>query len=146
METMYFVLGMLSIVAVAFVAVVVWGLLKIKKQESEIKMLNRMNEDTHRLIYSMVEDVNRRINIEIQNLDQVVSNNRREFLDETRELNQTFSRRVEDIWAGFRDIRNEMVELSKSDVDLSKSYTDSRIDKLIDTYFDVVGAKKQIIK
>ena len=146
METMYFVLGMLSIVAVAFVAVVVWGLLKIKKQESEIKMLNRMNEDNHRLIYSMVEDVNRRINIEIQNLDQVVSNNRREFLDETRELNQTFSRRVEDIWAGFRDIRNEMVELSKSDVDLSKSYTDSRIDKLIDTYFDVVGAKKQIIK
>lgn len=146
METMYFVLGMLSIVAVAFVAVIVWGLLKIKKQESEIKMLNRMNEDNHRLIYSMVEDVNRRINIEIQNLDQVVSNNRREFLDETKELNQHFSRRVEDVWGVFRDIRNEMVELSKSDVDLSKSYTDSRIDKLIDTYFDVVGAKKQIIK
>ena len=143
---MYFVLGMLSIVAVAFVAVIVWGLLKIKKQESEIKMLNRMNEDNHRLIYSMVEDVNRRINIEIQNLDQVVSNNRREFLDETKELNQQFSRRVEDIWTGFRDIRNEMVELSKSDVDLSKSYTDSRIDKLIDTYFDMVSTKKQIIK
>ena len=82
----------------------------------------------------------------LQNLDQVVSNNRREFLDETKELNQQFSRRVEDIWSGFRDIRNEMVELSKSDVDLSKSYTDSRIDKLIDTYFDMVSAKKQIIK
>ena len=146
METMYFVLGMLSIVAVAFVAVVVWGLLKIRKQESEIKMLNRMNEDNHRLIYSMVEDVNRRINIEIQNLDQVVSNNRREFLDETKELNQHFSRRLEDVWGVFRDIRNEMVELSKSDVELSKSYTDSRIDKLIDTYFDMVSAKKQIIK
>lgn len=146
METMYFVLGMLSIVAVAFVAVVVWGLLKIKKQESEIKMLNRMNEDNHRLIYSMVEDVNRRINIEIQNLDQVVSNNRREFLDETKELNQQFSRQVEDVWGGFRDIRNEMVELCKSDVELSKSYTDSRVDKLIDTYFDMVSAKKQIIK
>jgi len=146
METMYFVLGMLSIVAVAFVAVIVWGLLKIRKQESEIKMLNRMNEDNHRLIYSMVEDVNRRINIEIQNLDQVVSNNRREFLDETKELNQHFSRRLEDVWGVFRDIRNEMVELSKSDVELSKSYTDSRIDKLIDTYFDIVSAKKQIIK
>ena len=146
MESLYFVLGMLSILAVAFVAVVVWGLLKIKKQEDEIKMLNRMNEDNHRLIYSMVEDVNRRINIEIQNLDQVVSNNRREFLDETKELNQHFSRRLEDVWGVFRDIRNEMVELSKSDVELSKSYTDSRIDKLIDTYFDVVGAKKQIIK
>ena len=146
METMYFVLGMLSIVAVAFVAVIVWGLLKIKKQESEIKMLNRMHEDNHRLIYSMVEDVNRRIDRDIENINQILSINRREFLDETKELNQQFSRRVEDIWTGFRDIRNEMVELSKSDVDLSKSYTDSRIDKLIDTYFDMVSAKKQIIK
>ena len=50
METMYFVLGMLSIVAVAFVAVVVWGLLKIRKQEDEIKLLKGLNEDTHRLV------------------------------------------------------------------------------------------------
>ena len=146
METMYFVLGMLSIVAVAFVAVIVWGLLKIKKQESEIKMLNRMHEDNHRLIYSMVEDVHRKINKENENLTITMSTDRREFLDETRELNQTFSRRVEDIWGVFREIRNEMVELSKSDVELSKSYTDSRIDKLIDTYFDMVSTKKQIIK
>ena len=117
METMYFVLGMLSIVAVAFVAVVVWGLLKIRKQETIIRdMMLRMDEMP------------------------------RQLHDEAREINQNFSRRVEDIWITFRDIRNEMVELSKSDVDLSKSYTDSRIDKLIDTYFDMVSAKKQIIK
>ncbi len=61
-------------------------------------------------------------------------------------MSSNFDRRVDDFWSGFRDIRNEMVELSKSDVDLSKSYTDSRIDKLIDTYFDMVSTKKQIIK
>ena len=143
---MYFVLGMLSIVAVAFVAVVVWGLLKIKKQEDEIKMLNRMNEDNHRLIYSMVEDVNRRVNREVESINQVISTDRREFSEEMRRMSSNFDRRVDDVWGNFRDIRNEMVELSKSDVDLSKSYTDSRIDKLIDTYFDIVGAKKQIIK
>jgi len=146
METMYFVLGMLSIVAVAFVAVVVWGLLKIKKQEDEIKMLHKLNEDNHRLIYSMVEDVNRRIYKEIESINQVISTDRREFSEEMRRMSSNFDRRVDDVWGGFRDIRNEMVELSKSDVDLSKSYTDSRIDKIIDTYFDMVSAKKQIIK
>jgi hypothetical protein len=146
METMYFVLGMLSIVAVAFVAVVVWGLLKIKKQEDEIKMLHKLNEDNHRLIYSMVEDVNRRVNREVENINQVISTDRREFVEETRRITSNFDRRVDDVWGGFRDMRNEMVELSKSDVELSKSYTDSRIDKLIDTYFDMVSAKKQIIK
>ena len=146
METMYFVLGMLSIFAVAFVAVVIWGLLKIKKQEDEIKMLHKLNEDNHRLIYSMVEDVNRRIYKEVENFNQVISTDRREFGEEMRRMSSNFDRRVDDFWSGFRDIRNEMVELSKSDVDLSKSYTDSRIDKLIDTYFDMVSAKKQIIK
>jgi hypothetical protein len=70
----------------------------------------------------------------------------RQFYDETRNITQTFDRRIDDVWGSFRDIRNEMVELNKSDVELSKSYTDSRIDKLIDTYFDMVGVKKQIIK
>lgn len=114
---MYFVLGMLSIVAVAFVAVVVWGLLKIKNQQRSIEILQ-------------------------QRLDEMP----RQFYDETRNITQTFDRRIDDVWGGFRDIRNEMVELCKSDVELSKSYTDSRVDKLIDTYFDMVSAKKQIIK
>ena len=146
MESLYFVLGMLSIVAVAFVAVVVWGLLKIRKQEDEIKLLKGLNEDTHRLVYEVKNEIRQKIDRDIENIHQILSNDRREFVDETKELNRQFSQQVVDIWTGFRDIRNEMVELSKSDVDLSKSYTDSRIDKLIDTYFDMVSAKKQIIK
>ena len=146
METMYFVLGMLSIVAVAFVAVVVWGLLKIRKQEDEIKLLKGLNEDTHRLVYEVKNEIRQKIDRDIENIHQILSNDRREFVEETRRISSNFDRRVDDFWGGFRDIRNEMVELSKSDVDLSKSYTDSRIDKLIDTYFDMVSAKKQIIK
>ena len=58
---MYFVLGMLSIVAVAFVAVVVWGLLKIKKQQDEIKLLKGLNEDTHRLVYEVKNEIRQKI-------------------------------------------------------------------------------------
>ena len=114
---MYFFLGVLTVVAAIVAGVITWGLLKINKQQRSIEILQ-------------------------QRLDEMP----RQFYDETRNITQTFDRRFEDVWGIFRDIRNDVVELSKSDVELSKSYTDSRIDKLIDTYFDMVGAKKQIIK
>ena len=117
METMYFVLGMLSIVAAAFVVTVIWGLLKIKNQQRSIEILQ-------------------------QKLDEMP----RQFYDETRNITQTFDRRIDDVWGNFSNVERAFHECDKSISEISKSYTDSRIDKLIDTYFDMVGAKKQIIK
>ena len=37
METMYFVLGMLSIIAAAIIAVIVWGIVKINKLTFQMK-------------------------------------------------------------------------------------------------------------
>jgi len=117
METMYFVLGMLSIVAVAFVATVIWGLLKIKNQQRSIDILQ-------------------------QRLDEMP----REFYSSSRDMTQQIDKRFDDVWGQFREMRGDTHEMDKGILDSSKSYTDSRIDKLIDTYFDMVGAKKQIIK
>ena len=117
METMYFVLGMLSIVAAAFVVTVIWGLLKIKNQQRSIDILQ-------------------------QRLDEMP----RQFYDETRNITQTFDRRIDDVWGNLSNVERAFHEYDKSILESSKSYTDSRIDKLIDTYFDMVGAKKQIIK
>jgi hypothetical protein len=50
------------------------------------------------------------------------------------------------VWGNFSNVERTFHECDKSILEISKSYTDSRIDKLIDTYFDMVGAKKQIIK
>ena len=49
METMYFVLGMLSIVAAAIIAVIVWGIVKINKLTLELK-------STHEWIQSNTRD------------------------------------------------------------------------------------------
>ena len=117
METMYFVLGMLSIVAAAFVAIVIWGLLKIKNQQRSIDILQ-------------------------QRLDEMP----REFYSSSRDMTQQIDKRFDDVWGQFREMRGDTHEMDKGILDSSKSYTDSRIDKLIDTYFDMVGAKKQIIK
>jgi len=117
METMYFVLGMLSIVAAAFVVTVIWGLLKIKNQQRSIEILQ-------------------------QRLDEMP----RQFYEDTRGMTQHIDKRFDDIWGNFQEVRRDMHEYDKNHFESSKSYTDSRIDKLIDTYFDMVGAKKQIIK
>jgi len=124
METMYFVLGVLTVVAAAVVAIVTWGLLKIKNQQRSIEILQ-------------------------QRLDEMP----RQFYDEIRNITQTYDKRFDDVWGqfgevrrDFGDARRDIHEMDKGILESSKSYTDSRIDKLIDTYFDMVGAKKQIIK
>ena len=65
METMYFVLGMLSIIGVIFVALVVWGIVKInglskaiKQHEIEISNLNRTIWENH---HELREGLNRRM-------------------------------------------------------------------------------------
>lgn len=83
METIYFVLGMLSIVGAIFIATIVWGVVKINKlikiirnQEDWIvnndryvhesftdlrKDMSRDFDDTHRRIVSVSEELNRNI-------------------------------------------------------------------------------------
>jgi uncharacterized protein HemX len=117
METMYFFLGVLTVVAAIAAGVITWGLLKINKQQRSIETLQ-------------------------QRLDEMP----REFYSSSRDMTQHIDKRFDDVWGQFGEMRRDIHEMDKSILESSKSYTDSRIDKLIDTYFDMVGAKKQIIK
>jgi len=120
METMYFILGMFTMVALAFVCVIVVGLLKIRKQEKQIN------------------DLKETVNYERNSLDR--------HLQDIFRSREDFERNVWD------SIRNNMNDLDKQ-FDLikkeSNSYTDSRIDKLIDTYFEfknINKSNKELIK
>jgi len=104
METTSFVLGMLSIVAVAFMAVIVWGIVKINKLTFEMKA-------THEWIDNGTRDRD-------YNLQQVY----RKFDETDRNISLEYER-----------IYSQIAE--------SRSYTDSRIDKVLGT----TGAK-QLIK
>jgi len=104
METTSFVLGMLSIIAVAFMAVIVWGIVKINKLTFELKA-------THEWIDNGTRDRD-------YNLQQVY----RKFDETDRNISLEYER-----------IYNQIAEC--------RSYTDSRIDKVLST----TGAK-QLIK
>ena len=62
METMYFVLGMLSIIAAAIVSVLVWGIVKINKQQQSLNNMQRVMEEASR-------ELNERLNVVYRDLD-----------------------------------------------------------------------------
>ena len=115
METTYFVLGMLSVVALIFIGVIAWGMFKISKQQTQIGNLQEDIQGLVRTISQEIEDTTRRIDSERQNIQS-----------DFREYNDRLERQLTDIWRATADSIKE-----------SNSYTDKRIDKLIDTYFDI---------
>ena len=119
METTYFVLGMLSVVALIFIGVIAWGMFKINKQQTEIETLKENNQGLLRTISQEIEYTTRRIDNERQNIQS-----------EFREYNDRLERQLTDIWRGMDTRFTDSIKESNS-------YTDKRIDKLIDTYFDI---------
>ena len=119
METTYFVLGMLSIIGVIFVALMVWGIVKIngllkksKQQEEEINNLSRTLWENH---HDLREDLNRRMD----NMDHHAN-------DYIKDLNRELDLKFKDTF---------------DEIGHTRSYIDSRIDKVTGT----LGAK-QVIK
>lgn len=110
--TYYFVLGMLSVVALIFIGVIAWGMFKISKQQTEIGNLQEDIQGLVRTISREIEDTTRRIDSERQYIQFGV-----------KEHNDRLEREITNIWRSMTDSISE-----------SNSYTDKRIDKLIDTY------------
>lgn len=119
METTYFVLGMLSVFALIFIGVIALGMFKIRKQQTQIEDLQKDIQGLVRTISQEIEYTTRRIDDE-----------RRSVYSDFRENNDRLERQITDIWRG---MDNRITDSIKE----SNSYTDKRIDKLIDTYFDI---------
>ena len=123
METIYFVLGMLSIVGAAFVAITVWGVVKITKLLKAIKRQEEwiMNNDRNMYenIHRMREEFDRRSDDFARERDK-----------RTEELQREIDKRTEEL---DRDINDRATNII--------SYVDSRVDKAL----GLAGAK-QVIK
>jgi len=123
METIYFVLGMLSIVGAAFVAITVWGVVKITKLLKAIKRQEEwiMNNDRNMYenIHRMREEFDRRSDDFARERDK-----------RTEELQREIDKRTEELDRNINDKATNII-----------SYVDSRVDKAL----GLAGAK-QVIK
>lgn len=116
---MYFVLGMLSIIAAAIVSVMVWGIVKINKQQQWLDRIQREFNEAPRELHTRFADAHRELD------DRASWIHRR--IDETdAALNRRMDQDNEHIYREIADCR---------------AYIDSRIDKTLGTI-----STKQLIK
>ncbi len=65
METLSFTLGVLSVIITAFVVVLVWGIVKVVKQEKQINEINNRFEDLVRQSDHTETEMYRQINDQV---------------------------------------------------------------------------------
>jgi len=114
---MYFVLGMLSIIGAAILATIVWGVVKISKLLKTIKQheewIINNERQIHDNLYRLREDLDRRMD----NMDHHAN-------------------------SYMNDLKRELDDRFRHQLDESKSYTDSRFDKAASG----LNGAKQLIK
>jgi predicted PurR-regulated permease PerM len=115
METTYFVLGVLSMVGLIGIGLIVWGMLRINRQQTQIKHLQ---ED--------IQGLMRTISTEIEYTSRRIDNEKRNIYDEIANRNNDVQTQFEYVFRGMKECEENATR-----------YTDKRIDKLIDAYFEV---------
>lgn len=122
METTYFVLGMLSMIAVTFVTTIIMGLLKINKQQKTIDELIERVKGLHLDHSQQFDNVYR-------NIDQTSNEMHRVMRDRENDLNNRFSNMERKLDFNESEMYRQINDQVTDAVTQSKSYTDSRIDK-----------------
>lgn len=151
MNTYFFILGMLSIIGAIVIATIVWVTLKIVNLLKTIKQHEDWMASNERNVYDNIhrlrEDLDRRMDSMDERAYHHVSDLQRELDDRfntiEREQEKTEEELHRRISHGNEDMMIEINGQITDAVTQSTSYTDKRIDKLIDTYFMVSEAKKQ---
>jgi len=133
MEVTAYVLGMLTITLIAMISVIVVGIVKIMKLQKQIKEMNLSYYRDMDHIHRRIEDSNSELWRQFETAGRDVT------MVEKTIMNQIDKTR--------KEMDQAIDQLNRTDGELNENarrYTDSRIDKLIDTYFDMVGSKKII--
>jgi adenylosuccinate lyase len=126
-----YVLGMLTITLIAMISVIVVGIVKIVKLQKQVKEINLNYERSVDNLYRVIEEARESLHRRISEVNG--------------ETWRQFELTGKDITMVDKTLQNKMENELKDVHTNTKRYIDSRIDKLIDTYFGMVGAK-EIIK
>jgi len=160
MEITSFVLGMLAIITVAMVAVIVVGIVKILKLTKHVNDLQtdffqtrgdlyRNLDERVQPIWRQFEDTGRDITMVektiMNRIDQIDQELHRRIDQTNQELDLKVGQTKQEVERTIHETHAAIDHVSMGD----RKYIDSRIDKLIDTYFEYNSiskkSKKEII-
>ena len=143
METTMFTLGILSIISAASVALVIYGTVRVLKLKTETTEIWRQLHENFNMLHRSVEELSREVNLNAERMRTEVNSDLSAF---EQDVNRQFEATSRDINIIEATMKNGIKQVETNTWQNSKSYTDSRIDKLVDTYFEVQSIKKQILK
>lgn len=138
MEITYFALGMLSMVALTFVGVVVWGLFRVSKIERQIAVIKqndrfefdnvqRQFENVYRAIDSQRDDYRHEFESVFRRFETIEENSRLNTNELVRTMDERFNKMEQYQFGKFHELHGMIIERHTA----STSYTDKRVDKLL---------------
>jgi biopolymer transport protein ExbB/TolQ len=143
MEITSFVLGMLAIVTVAMVAVIVVGIVKILKLSKHVNDLQTDFFQTRGDLYRNIEERIHPVWRQFEETGRDITMVEKTIMNQIDQTNQELHRRIDqtkqEVERTIHETHAAIDHVSMGD----RKYIDSRIDKLIDTYFEHVGAKSK---
>lgn len=138
MEITYFALGMLSMVALTFVGIIVWGLFRVSKIERQINVIKqndrfefdnvqRQFENVYRSIDSVRDDYRREFESVFRRFETIEENSRLNTNELVRTMDEKFNKMEQHQFGQFHELHGMIVDRHNA----STSYTDKRVDKLL---------------
>ena len=138
MEITYFALGMLSMVALTFVGVVVWGLFRVSKIERQIGVIKqndrfefdnvqRQFENVYRSIDDSRVDYRHEFESVFRRFETIEENLRLNTNELVRTMDEKFDKMEQQQFRKFHELHGMIMERHNA----STSYTDKRVDKLL---------------
>lgn len=118
MEITYFALGMLSMVALIFVGVIVWGLFRVSKIQRQIVDIKENDRLEFNNLQRQLENIYRSIDSVGDNYRREFEHFHRDFTDKCEKIEQFEIKRFDEI---LRIIEDKYIS--------SLRYTDKRVDK-----------------
>ena len=126
METLYFTLGIASVVVTAVAVVAVWAMFKVAKLNSMLRDVEQQFGSTHRDITMVEHTIQNTINHNMRDLNERFNSLNRELDELSADLNRDLESLTEDVFKTCDEL-NAMVD---SRVDEIYRTIDSRVDKL----------------
>jgi uncharacterized protein HemX len=134
-EITSYVLGMLTIAAVLLLIALVVGMVKINKLEKQQSQFEREFSNVYQQVDKQVGELYRALDYEQKHLQQLLEDTRRDI----NMVEKTVMNQVQQVDRDHHSIEDEI----HREIDQTKSYIDSRIDKVV-LQGSLVGSKELI--
>jgi len=99
METLYFTLGIASVVVTAVAVGAVWAMFKVAKLNAKLNNVDQQFASTHRDITMVEQTTMNQINNNQQELDRTFDNTHREMEERFQEVYRTIDSRIDKLAA-----------------------------------------------